>query len=371
MGIPIPRLSSEAFFRERKTENPGLIFDRYALEYPTNTNSKRKALEIVCNAAKKIDSGLLNAYQERWENCVEAANADSFELYTDWRLVAGLGAGTALEIGFTFNRYGFPVLPGSSIKGVARAYALAELSEICELTLDEMDKLLSTETDKEFIEIVESNPDLLKNKLAMDDFRKIFGTNECAGFAVFFDGIPVNKPKLEIDIMNPHFPEYYQGDDTPPTNWQSPVPINFLTVAPDTAFGFAVGWRCKPIEEAQTLLEKAKSWLESGLTELGIGAKTTSGYGYFTSEVRQQNGDKSDFTRIKIPAGYRRGTVREFGLGPNKSYGYIIASNGEEIFFHRNSLPEGITSLDVDTKVYFRVEYEKGKNQAKDIHIEP
>ena len=28
-------------------------------------------------------------------------------------------------------------------------------------------------------------------------------------------------------------------------------------------------------------LEKAKSWLLQGLTELGIGAKTSSGYGFF------------------------------------------------------------------------------------------
>ena len=370
MSIPIPLSSSKAFSQNRTIENPGLIFDRFALEYPTNDESKKKALQIVCAAAEKADKRLLEAYQDRWESCVDAACADSFVLHTDWRLVAGLGASTALETGFTFNKYGFPILPGSSIKGVARAYALAELSEICELALDEMDKLLSIETDKEFIEIVEANPDLLKNKTAMDDFRKIFGTNECAGFAVFFDGIPVHKPKLEIDIMNPHFPKYYQGNDTPPTNWQSPVPISFLTVAPETSFSFAVGWRCRPIEEDQTLLEKAKGWLEGGLIELGIGAKTTSGYGYFTSEVRRQSDDKNGFSRIELPVGYRRGTVREFGRGSNKSYGFIVASNGEEIFFHRNSLPEGISSLDVDTKVYFRVEYEKDKKQAKDIHIE-
>ena len=44
--------------------------------------------------------------------------------------------------------------------------------------------------------------------------------------------------------MNPHYPKYYlAGGREYPTNWQSPIPIYFLTVASDAIFRFAIGWR--------------------------------------------------------------------------------------------------------------------------------
>ncbi|MBK9095192.1 MAG: hypothetical protein IPM84_21030 [Anaerolineae bacterium] len=50
-------------------------------------------------------------------------------LRTDWRLVTGLGRKGPLEVGFTFHRYGFPILPGSSLKGLARAWGLLRVAE--------------------------------------------------------------------------------------------------------------------------------------------------------------------------------------------------------------------------------------------------
>jgi hypothetical protein len=117
-----------------------------------------------------------------------------------------------------------------------------------------------------------------------DDFRGIFGTTAAAGRAVFFDAIPARVPKLELDVMNPHFPKYYQGNE-PPTDWQSPVPVYFLTVAPNTEFRFAVGWRGPLGDESRRLRDLAKAWLVGGLTELGAGAKTSAGYGYFAEPM--------------------------------------------------------------------------------------
>jgi hypothetical protein len=92
--------------------------------------------------------------------------------------------------------------------------------------------------------------------------------------------------------MNPHFPEYYQGKKAP-TDCQNPVPIYFLTVAPGTEFRFAVGWRGTLDEKTEKLLNKAVEWLKCGLMELGAGAKTSAGYGYFIETHPTQDASKS------------------------------------------------------------------------------
>ncbi|MGQ9768904.1 MAG: type III-B CRISPR module RAMP protein Cmr6, partial [Anaerolineae bacterium] len=120
-----------------------------------------------------------------------------------------------------------------------------------------------------------------------EDFRLIFGTTAVAGRAVFLDAIPKDKPTLDLDIMNPHFPKYYSGEE-PPTDWQSPVPVYFLAVAPQTEFRFAVGWRGALDEEAKRLQSLAITWLKTGLQELGAGAKTSAGYGYFVHDLESK-----------------------------------------------------------------------------------
>ncbi len=174
---------------------------------------------------------------------------------TDWRFIAGLGNKGPLEVGFTFDRYGFPILPGSSVKGLARAGAREKYG-------------VPDDTDHpEFIAVFGSTP-----KSGEDD------SVAATGKAIFFDAIPAHIPQIQMDIMNPHYPDYYQKKAFP-TDWQSPIPVFFLTVAPGQEFCFAVGWRGRLDVELQ---DKAVEWLKFGLEDLGAGAKTSAGYGYFT-----------------------------------------------------------------------------------------
>jgi len=176
---------------------------------------------------------------------------------------------------------------------VARAWALLQIAEKVGTTkLKELDGILSADGDKERkkYEDWKARQPAEVQKLA-DDFRTIFGTTAAAGRAVFFDAIPASLPTLELDIMNPHYPKYYSGEE-PPTDWQSPVPVYFLTVAANTEFCFAVGWRVDDKErrgildnEGRRLRDQAQQWLKDGLTQLGAGAKTSTGYGYFVSPL--------------------------------------------------------------------------------------
>jgi CRISPR-associated protein Cmr6 len=290
---PIPRASAQAWQTIKSQRdvrlNPGLIFDRFVQDWgwreqhSRDKEAKKKAWQEIVAFAPRVDPGLLAAWNERWQAAARSVSAEPFSLKTDWRLVPGLGSKGALEAGFTFNRYGLPILPGSSVKGVARTWALSQIAEKSGAQdLGELDKVLSADREerKEYEVWHASAPP--KAQALADDFRSIFGTGGVAGRAVFFDAIPNEKPELELDIMNPHFPDYY-GDDPKhpkkyPTDWQSPIPVYFLTVASGTEFRFAVGWR-GPLNTA--LREMAENWLKEGLMNLGAGAKTSAGYGYF------------------------------------------------------------------------------------------
>ena len=293
---PIPKVSADAWqaVKAQRTIplNHGLIFDRFAPDWSDKSTLKTDGLEAVRDAAERADQALLRAWNARWETAVCAACAEPFSLKTDWRLIAGLGRKGALEVGFTFHRYGFPILPGSSVKGLARSWALIEIAQRVGVpSLKDLDEILAADgaegskERKKYEEWREQQPETVRRQA--EDFRIIFGTTAVAGRAVFFDAIPKDKPTLDLDVMNPHFPKYYSGEE-PPTDWQSPIPVYFLAVAPQTEFRFAVGWRGALDAEGKRLRNLAMEWLKRRLTELGAGAKTSAGYGYFVDDLETQ-----------------------------------------------------------------------------------
>ena len=133
--------------------------------------------------------------------------------------------------------YGIPFIPSSAIKGVVRSYIELE---------GELGKWID-----------------------------YFGSEEKEGKIIFFDAFPTSEPKIKVDVMTPHYDDYYKDKKNiiAPTDTQNPVPINFLTVE-DTKFKFFIASKEKIENEFIYLFKKA-------LTEHGIGAKTAVGYGYF------------------------------------------------------------------------------------------
>lgn len=431
-SVPVPSKSQQAFWahKDKPHQNAGLIFERFVPDTRDDAKLKEKGLQAALSASQKADKDLLTAWNARWQG--QTRDALTFSLQTDWRLIAGLGKKGSLEVGFTFHRYGFPYLPGSSLKGLARAAALLEIGE--KLTIDILEtlrkKVIETDKPKEpgkfgllkALEIVlsrEEEETCLKELDACQNlpsdavtalaktFRAVFGTTEHGGHIVFFDAIPSARvlPTLELDIMNPHYPDYYKetGQDnpqTPPANWQSPIPVKFLTVAPGTEFRFAVGWRKSPVdstpiealptETAQKewnwfkgvvpapvaklpnpLLEQARQWLEGGLRDLGAGGKTNAGYGYFSpvsAQVPAQT--RAAQQPPALPTGYERGVVKAFGLGDKQSFGFIIRSNGADLFVHKNNLAAGLTDLQPGQKVIFKTGSGPRGQQAMDVRLD-
>ncbi|MCS6964098.1 MAG: type III-B CRISPR module RAMP protein Cmr6 [Thermoflexus sp.] len=288
-SLPLPKKIAEAFEKGKdriRPSNPGLIFERFAPDWLEQPALKREGLETVRRAAERADRDLLQAWNRRWEAMAEAVGAEPFTMQTEGRLIIGLGRKGPFEVGFTFHRYGFPVLPGSSLKGLARTWALVQIArEASATSLSDLEKILAQEGEpgspaqKAYEEWRNAQPEGVR--AVAEDFREIFGTTQRSGRAIFLEGIPKRIPRLELDVMNPHYPDYYRGKAFP-TSWQSPTPVYFLAVAAGTRFRFAVGWR-GPLDEAgRRLRDLAAEWLRGGLRELGAGAKTSAGYGYFT-----------------------------------------------------------------------------------------
>ncbi len=112
---------------------------------------------------------------------------------------------------------------------------------------------------------------------------------------MFLDALPELPARaagtgVEIDVMNPHVPDYY-GDPAiaPPSEYQQPVPVAFYTVTSAVAFTVHVVGRGHdpdlPELAASDDDDGPVAWLSTALRDWGLGAKTNAGYGYFTVET--------------------------------------------------------------------------------------
>lgn len=186
-------------------------------------------------------------------------------------LLTGIGAPHLSETNLYLDRnLGLPAIPASSIKGIVR------LGHILE-RLAENPKWAEKDTVKDYE--IDLLPELFG--IASEDavkFKKN-GKEWGRGRVVFLDAYPKEVPDLKADILNPHYPKYYrEGVKDWPRDNQDPIPVTFLTVDTGTVFCFrflAPEGLCEPLKAAVTRI----------LTQEGIGAKTSLGYGRF--EVKE------------------------------------------------------------------------------------
>ncbi|MCX8029872.1 MAG: type III-B CRISPR module RAMP protein Cmr6 [Brevinematales bacterium] len=271
------------FERDKKTKYLEAIKNHFS------SNGNTKSYQSLKNLARKNYDRIQNLIK----SLLNLGYAyKSIEAIPKWRLVVGLGASHPQETSMILHHiYGIPYIPGSAVKGITRHYAL-----ICFADKISSQKI-SSQKNSDFYEEIEQlskgldggfkegsvygnlSIQLLdkkvgkEEKIELSDLVEIFGTQEQKGKVIFMDAYPVDDIKLEIDIMNPHYPDYYSGDK-PPADWQSPNPITFLTVG-KTKFQFCL------LSKDDSLLNKATLLLKEALKEHGIGAKTALGYGIF------------------------------------------------------------------------------------------
>ena len=238
--------------------------DNFSLQYcyflridkPRNNDPKYK-INFQRSAAKLGQSSqkLVEQLRKRQTQQLLQLAKQGFKFYcvdatVDWRLIVGLGSEHVQETSMTFHHiYGIPYIPGSAVKGVLRHWWLND-------------------------SFADDNGNIDEKKALKDaNFLTVFGSEEQRGEVQFLDAYP-EKVNFATDIMNPHYSKYYDGKE-PPTDYQKPVLIPFLTVE-KTTFRFVFLTKNEKLFD-----EKFKKRFQKVLELKGIGAKTSVGYGYF------------------------------------------------------------------------------------------
>ena len=254
-NLKIPK-DTRNIINRNKIDNFNLFLNKYAL-FDANKGYKIQNQKIYKDFFKKN----WNKYKEFINNYyynIKKLNLQ-FSKVLNFKLSYRLLIGAEESIYETSLRlhhiYGIPYIPASAIKGVIRNYYI--------------NKYYEEELQTMSIEQLENN--LLKD----DDFIYYFGTQKKEGEIIFFDAFPVTYPKLQKDIINCHYSDYYTKDK-PPTDTQKPNPFIFLTIK-DCEFDFYIASQ-KDIDNIIIEL------MQEAFTNFGIGAKTAVGYGYFTKE---------------------------------------------------------------------------------------
>lgn len=306
--------------------------------------SRSPFLERVAELSNGLTAG--EGYKKWRGRYLEALKALAAERLTTasattvWRLVIGLGGNPAFETGLQLHHlHGFPYLPGSAVRGLVRHVAEQELmdaEERCQWLertpeageeaavarfLDDAAQVwallgslsvaqhrvegedLGWPTPRALLKrwTGESQglPEELKN-LRTKALR--LQGDHTGGMITFYDAVPGpgQEGLLQLDLVNPHYPDYYRNPaTTPPSDDQDPIPVTFLAVKPGAVFDFAFSVapmpRGKPRDDEErersealgkldsdAIRKKVEGWLKKGLETWGIGGKTAAGYGYMT-----------------------------------------------------------------------------------------
>ena len=222
-----------------KVANPGWLL-AYGLE------SQSKKSELIDRAAfASAPSCVYEAAYRRWSETVKDESRFAvWEGQLENRLLIGMGASGPLETNITLSRpYGMPMIPGSALKGAARALADAVV-------------------DREVRTIVFG-----QQGHGEEEFE--------SGYLVFHDAwwIPGSAAHaLTPEVTTPHHPAYYQGKSMEATDFDSPIPVP--QIAAHGAFLFV-------IEGVAAWAEFGLAILRDALKDRGIGAAKSAGYGYF------------------------------------------------------------------------------------------
>ena len=232
-------------------------------------------LGAFSNAMPETARNLLSQLIARQNSLAEIADDEritSFHAKSVSPFVTGLGIEHPLENGMAFlNPYGLPYLPGSGVKGGVRRAA------------EELRDSEQNEWTPQAIEAMFGKPSQGADKAER-------------GALTFWDVFP-QCSNLCVEIMNPHYGEYYQGNESPHDSG-NPVPIYFLTVPAESPFAFHVQCDVHRFKDETGLREQWRELLESAFDHafkwLGFGAKTAVGYGAFAPGSGQEDSASSN-----------------------------------------------------------------------------
>jgi CRISPR-associated protein Cmr6 len=189
------------------------------------------------------------------------------------RVLVGAGQKGPAEFGITLHHtWGVPVLPGSSLKGIAAAAAARFFDGGAERDWDRRLNAAAVRKDKN------------EKVLPPNAYDALFGDVEEVGAVIFHDAwfVPPTDGGngLHRDVLTVHHPSYYQ-QGTPYNETESPNPVPMLSASGQFFVALELHPGLDPMRDAHWL-RYAWQALGLGLSELGVGAKTNAGYGRLT-----------------------------------------------------------------------------------------
>ncbi|MFZ1978857.1 MAG: type III-B CRISPR module RAMP protein Cmr6 [Bacteroidota bacterium] len=244
-----------------------------------NYEEKKEAGKYLAKKCKRISDLKLNEYSSAIDalNLPNLTDEDCFTLTTTYPgLLVGAGYEHELhlesefKLGFFFDyTSGLPVIPGSSVKGVLRsAFKTKEL--IKELLSDKNER----EVEELELEIFEGVDIPETNKTSVDAYKqkKNWKYLPSPKKDVFYDAVIFgsnNKGQefLAADFITPHKDQF-----------ANPIPLQFMKVFPEVKFLFQFDVKNSKI--AGMTREGKRKLFEKIIQNLGIGAKTRTGYGW-------------------------------------------------------------------------------------------
>ena len=193
----------------------------------------------------------------------------SIELTPQGALITGSGAGGIRNVGIELHgTHGWPIIPASTLKGVADAYARDS----------------GLVDDGVRIRIFGTPRPGSRSGSPADDTGAsgdgLTAPSAAPGSVRFYDALPGRGGVMIAEhVLTPHARDYHMNGDTagagerpPPAEYLNPVPIPFLAVDGGTFTAHLVG------PEADTA--RAADLLSAAVDDIGVGAKTSAGYGY-------------------------------------------------------------------------------------------
>jgi len=255
------------------------------------------------------------------------------------RLLLHMSGGTMENASILLDRFGYPYIPGSGIKGTVRHTILSAIRDWH--STGEAGSLEESHPFYGLTKGFQSPYQMLARALLLfgwsdgewkegrnrkgmlhSDCEYAFGDDwKKARFEVAKmlekqnrvrlnnDGLPINNhvgcvrflqaypspteypvvDDLELDVLTPHHTEYYAGKMQVALDVENPIPVYFPAVSSNINFLFAI--ICDEVD----LRDFAMNGLDAALNTFGTGAKTNAGYGSFETQVT----DQSEKARLK------------------------------------------------------------------------
>ena len=287
----IPRFSRDAWKKalenHRQELHPGLALFRF---FDEKKEKKKLVLDRIAGIRFPTECKQL---LERQKNHLLSLNDMGYSICqwqqtTATRLVCGLGIPSLAENGLFMDRvFGLPYLSGSALKGIAQDQALA----MQDILTEQDSRRAWKRTDELFIAVFGAQS--AEHDEVLDTYWE-----SRKGHIFFLDAFPVlhqGSSPFDVDILNPHYDDYYKDQGkTPPADYLSPNPNFFLTVKKGVSFSFAVAAKNADFTfkdnnnkdqevcvDANKLCDHAVELVQRALVWPGIGGKTRVDYGYF------------------------------------------------------------------------------------------